>query len=216
MVYPIQHDLMVFGGSLYQTEQWSMSLRMEPSSDGVVPYQESLDNAAAIVSTWWTSGAYSTSKATLEFLKLNRIGTDGKYMNPSMTYLHEYPTPLAGPVAGAGFPAQVSLVATLTTGAVRGLAAKGRIFLPAVAAPVGADGRIQATEATSYAQSVANLLTNLNGAPGLGRVMVISNVREGAARPVTGVQVGRVYDTMRSRRTSLVEEPPAAVPVGGS
>jgi hypothetical protein len=63
---------------------------------------------------------------------------------------------------------------------------------------------------------VASLITALNADASYGETRIYSNVREGASRLVTGVTVGRVLDTMRSRRTSLPEERTAVVTVGGS
>jgi hypothetical protein len=67
------------------------------------------------------------------------------------------------------------------------------------------DGQIGDGPAQYVAMGVNTLLNSLNAALDPWRLSVISNVRDGAVRPVTHVQVGRVIDTLRSRRTSIPE-----------
>jgi len=154
------------------------------------------------------------AQARLAWLKFNRIGVDGKYVN-AFTNRHDW-APTLATSSGSPYPPQVSLVATFETGAARGLAHRGRMFLPTPLAAIDADGRITGGAAASAATKVAALLSALNALPGYGESRVYSNVRAGASRPITGVTVGRVLDTMRSRRSQLAEERSPVMPVGGS
>jgi hypothetical protein len=208
--------LLAFGGPLWTSEQWSCSIRSDPNfGDGNQLSQGALDEIWPAVATWFQSATSPiASHAKLGWLKFNRIGANGKYVN-STTYRKDWATPLATGVSNASAP-QVSLVATLETGASRGRAHRGRIYLPAPRYPLENDGRITAASATAAATSVAGLLTTLNGIASYGSNRVYSNIDAGTSRVITGVTVGRVLDTMRSRRTSLPEERTAVVTVGGS
>jgi hypothetical protein len=75
------------------------------------------------------------------------------------------------------------------------------------------DGRATAANAIRLAGSVSSLINNVNaamsswnGGADAGSVGVFSNQGAGAWHSVTHVQVGRVTDTMRSRRSSLGED----------
>jgi len=220
MAFPSQHFLLAFGGPLFGGEQWSMSLRSTVGGgieDNVPVHQGVLETLRPILQAWITdNGSSIGSQARLGWAKYNRIMPTGLYKHGSTARVDYLPP--VGPTQVTQHAPQVSLVATLETGQSRGLAHRGRIFLPAPRASVGADGRISAGDANSYATSIAGLISALNAIETYGLTVVMSNVREGSTRPVTGVSVGRTLDTMRSRRTSLIEErsAPVAVAPGGS
>lgn len=116
-------------------------------------------------------------------------------------------------------PAQLTVVATLQTALERGRGSKGRMFLPPTStlldSQLGTDGRIPASNADAYADGVRKLVVDLNAAyvgiqsgdEKVGKVGVASNAGTGSFRPVTEIRVGRVVDTMRSRRAKLIEDP---------
>jgi hypothetical protein len=122
--------------------------------------------------------------------------------------------------AGAGTtyaPAQISCVLSLRTAVERGLASKGRMYLPTVDGfgIVGpSDGLASASDVTRTSQACSAFITAINAAYVAtggdflnGKVGVASDKGAGAFRVVTRVSVGRVPDTMRSRRHSLIENP---------
>lgn len=212
MPYPSVHYLTAFGGLLPGGEGWSTSLRSTPNFAG----STTVNDVAAAVSAWFVTTTSPVCRAaTLTWVKHNAIGLDGKYQSQT-TNLVEYATPvLSGGPSSPQHPNQTALVATLETGLARGLAHRGRMFLPLPRYGLQADGRITAADALAAATSVAGLLSALNGVAGFGDVIVASNVREGAVNSVTAVSVGRVLDTVRSRRTSLGEERTALATVTG-
>jgi len=213
--FPSVHYLLAFGGTLYGVEEWSCTLRStsvgaDPGQEGTASITAAL---AAVIKTWWATGQVGAN-GTLDYVKYNRVGMDGKYVNTySSTF--EVAPPIPGNGASEPRAPQIAIVATLETGFTRGLAHRGRIFLPTPSAGPGSDGRIAASNASNLAQKVASLITALNGVEGYGTTCVYSSVVGGANRPVTAVTVGRTLDTMRSRRRSLPEERPVAAPVTG-
>lgn len=137
---------------------------------------------------------------------MNLIGTDGRYVDKFGTVEHVLTTPAAGG-GGAQYPPQVAAAVTLETNASRGLASKGRFYVPS---PVGSfetgPGLFSISAAANLAIRATTLVEDLNEELEGWTVAVVSGTRTGAARLVNRVSVGRVLDTIRSRRTSLVED----------
>lgn len=224
MAYP-EHVLLAFGGSLHGTEEWTNTLRLQGNANTGISTGDLEDGIDDVVTdlTAFIGTSLFHQNLKLEWVKLNKIGPDGKYADPNNTVRRDLATPVAG-TAAAGHPPQVALVATLTTDAQRGLASKGRIFLAGLSSTgfTRTDGLITTTTAADYANGVATLLNNLNNWPGLDAftegldVAVVSKgnaSNPGVARKVTGVSVGRVLDTQQRRRRDLVENYTAPVAV---
>lgn len=213
MPFPHAHYLFSFGGKLRTVdEQWTMGLRFpgDFSLSDQAGEQDLQDDLTAVLAAWWPNGI-SGAPAHLEWTKFNRIGTDGKYVNNYSNTQYVEPGVPGG--FASNYPNQIALVVTLETGLTRGLAHRGRLFFPTPRFNIEqATGKVAVGSMQTIADTVTTLLDNLNTAcAGLTgpaapvRVSVASNVREGAFRPVTGVSVGDVLDTMRSRRTQLTE-----------
>lgn len=215
-MFAAPHNLLAFGGSLFSgLEEWSCTLRSTTTgTDDDAGATAALAAIGDVVSLWVQGNPIMGAQARLGWLKFNRVGVDGKYLS-NTTRLREFTPERVNASGGGNYPAQIALVATLETGAQRGLAHRGRIFLPCPRFGIGVDGRITAEDAQTAATSVATLLGNLNSATGYGSTIVASRTRSGDQRVVTGVTVGRVLDTMRSRRTSLPEERTPVTPVTG-
>lgn len=220
VAYPLNHYLLAFGGPIRSgPEQWSCSLRMRMTGswdpavgapDGKAGEEAALASIVTRLKTWSTNqNTVIAADAKLEWVKFNLIGTNGRYVR-GYTNLHEESPAVAFGVGTCPFPNQVTLVATLRTAIGRGLASKGRIFLPCPKIAVDNDGRISTTNQTAATNAVKALLDSLNTVESGLKVAIVSGTREGQVSDVTTVEVGRVYDTMRSRRTSL-EEVPAPV-----
>lgn len=212
MPFPAEHYLMTFSGPLGAAEQWSFGLRTNLAGFGSPTQDEERDvmlAAAAAISPVWvvdtaTEQTPMTGAAALKTLKYNRIGVDGRYTR-NETNVYDYPTALR-PAAIARYPHQISLAATLETGASRGLASKGRIYLPSPPYPMaGTDPVLSAVDTGKAARWVSRLIGALNTVDGLGSVIVASQTRTGSIRTVNRVSVGNVLDTMRSRRGKLIE-----------
>jgi hypothetical protein len=221
------HFLLQFGGTLYGSEIWSCSLRMAnpvagASSEDPANYLQDMTND---VRTFINSSVFNT-QTVLTFVKFNKINEQGRYASAQESFT-SFLSGTSGPLAtGKGtsttyVPPQSTLAVTLHTARVRGPGSRGRFFVPApaVAAAVGADGRLAAGDVgpvSSLGLQVQTLLTNLNNHPGFDagqgpRVVVATPGGRGAPEgdnvPVTGWSIGRVVDTQRSRRNALLEAP---------
>lgn len=216
MVYPIPFYRLVMSGDLY-AEKWATSISL--LGGDLTPVDTELLDAVAgecikyIAGTTPYASQFSINTRLTE-VKLNRIGTDGKYADPdSMT---KFGSPLAvGPNPTNGAP-QLAPVVTLRTAFERGRANRGRMYLPPHFGyiTVGADGRALASNAVTIASETTRLFNNIKtvwttwlGGGDLGaHPVVMSDIGAGTWHSVTRMEVGRVVDTMRSRRSSLDED----------
>lgn len=205
MVYANPFLRMVVSGTLYNTEQFSWSLSfIQNTVAGDVPD----DVPAGIVTALqvFHQGTDRISQyAKMNSVKLNLIGTDGRYARND-TVEHEYAPPISGSVSFAIVP-QVALVVSTLTGFRRGLAHAGRFYLPLPGEGVDSTGAINPTFVLNTATAAATLIRACNTALGSSwSAGVVSDIGPGAERRITAVKVGRILDTMRSRRSSLVED----------
>ena len=215
MPYPGQFHRLVMIGTWY-TDQFNMTLNIVPSGLGELRMpavdETQLAAAAAVVGTWFplsqgSPGMGFSEHAKLTSIKLNRVGPDGRYVD-SIAREHVYSSPIAGPLSITPAP-QLSLAVTLRTAIERGRGSKGRVYPPGGnwSNGVNADGRASTTQATGQANGMKALINPLNTLYSLiGRVGVASNAGAGRFEHVTHLDVGRVMDTIRSRRSSLVED----------
>jgi hypothetical protein len=142
--------------------------------------------------------------AHLDTIKYNLIDVAGHYADPTATVRWDASSPTSGGAAPGAIPQAAGVVSLMTANA-RGLAHTGRFYMPLFTCALGTDGRISEANATTVAERATTFLDALNADDDTYRVAVLSNVGAGHQNHVTHVRVGRVIDTMRSRRTSLAE-----------
>lgn len=227
MPYPGTFHRLVAIGSLYTDETFNFSMSIVNEGLGaMVPVTETFANTvASVVESWFNdplgaTGVGITSSARLTSVKLNRIDASGHYADPESIEI-VVPGGTAG--GSAAFPPpQTAVAVTLATVMPRGRGSKGRFYLPPLGTngTVGAtDGRMTTTTAGQIATGAAALVNGINAAYftefGTGdflcRVGVASDAGAGVFRYATEVRVGRVIDTIRSRRSSLSEAPSTVV-----
>lgn len=209
-MYPASFVRLVASGPLYGgPERWSVGFSLTAATENINS-DSAREGTKEVLATAFrdffaTNNGVISQAAALDLVKVNVIGTNGKYLH-SKSYFKEF-SPVVTPGGGtARYPNQVALVATLETGFKRGLAARGRVFLPVPPIAVGPGGLITTSDQAAAVASCKVLLDGLNAAIPGSVVVVASDAGSGAIRPVRSVGVGRVLDTMRSRRTSLKEE----------
>lgn len=209
MTFPEAHSLITFFGDAWgATETWQFGLRLDSGfTTSGEPTQTQLNTIRDAYATMHATASFSPTARYIG-MKWAKIGEDGKYVGGGDSITTFLATPLGGG-SGTGssvsaFP-QICVVVSLTTDRLRGYASRGRFYSAPTNLPVGSDGRLAVAAAVSLRDRAKTFLDTVNGA-GLGPVTVYSNVGEGLKREVTGVRVGRVVDTMRSRRSSLDED----------
>lgn len=216
MPYPGSFHRLVLIGNLY-SDTFNTSLSIVPTAIGDfgprAPVNATLlEDVADVVGAWWTNatvalGASCISAARLTSIKLNRIDASGHYQDPE-TFEHIYPSPLNSGISSNEAP-QLAVVATLRTAIPRGRGSKGRMYLPPTlcVTALGTDGRSTVAQALAQAQGVSALFESLNSVySAQGAVGVASDAGAGAFQVCTEVSVGRVPDTIRSRRNKQDED----------
>lgn len=218
MPYARSHQYLTLAGTLFGAERFAFGFRLNTASGSFPPdqagQQELCEDYSAAIEGWWSAQATIGNPARLDLVKLNAIGVDGKYLNP-WTNQKEIVGGLPGnnPVP---FPAQVALVVTLESGFTRGRAARGRVFLPSPGVTIeAAGGRMSAAVRDGAATQVVQLLDAIHAVEVGRRIIVASKLGGGSERSITSISIGRVLDTMRSRRTSL-DEDRASSPLAGA
>jgi hypothetical protein len=213
-----RHVLAQWGGTLPGGEIWSNSLRLASSTTGdtaSVPTEPDmiawLEGSAQAAVAAYHSGttAQIHQAAKLTFLKLNVVDLNGRYVQQN-TLEHVYSPVVSGGGATTLYPNQVALVISTTTDFQRGLAHRGRYYMPLPVFPLDPiSGLISQTNADFAAGAAATFIDALADQPGPDlpdmRVCVMSAKGTGATNVVTGVDVGRALDTQRRRRVELAE-----------
>lgn len=216
MPFP-EHYLLQFGGDL-RSDIWSCGVRFSKPS---LPFnvldeteQETLtEDLADDVVTWMTaaSSGWATA-AKLRYVKFNRITALGRYQDTGVTHVRYFDTaPYPTGSASSALPNQVALAVSWKTAAERGRASKGRIFMPTPALQVDGDtGYIvsASSQLDFVAQRAREFILAINNQPGLDTPGVVASVVsrvDATSRPITGVRVGNVLDTIRTRRNALEE-----------
>jgi hypothetical protein len=220
MPYDRRHVVIQWGGTLPGGEIWSNMLRGGSAGTGAsapVPTHDEMiswlqGELKDEIAAWHSRPSTQTSSSVkLTFAKANVVDQDGHYVEQT-TNEYVYPTPIAGGSAAAFHPTQVAWCLSLTTGLSRGLAHRGRFYLPCPAVDVDrSNGLVSAADAQLVANSLKTFIEAVADTPGLDainpfKVLVMSKGGTGGAtHVVTGVEVGRVLDTQVRRRNALHE-----------
>lgn len=223
MAYP-DHYLLAWGGSIYGgPEQWVNTMRLVPQgwdefgSSWVLPAFDidggAMDDVANDVRTHFQNpdSGYS-SDVRLEWVKFNAIASTGRYKDTTTTHRKDIATPFPAGTGSCAFPAQVSMAVTFKTNRGRGLASRGRVFVPSPnKGLMPGSGRMSQGNIALVAAAWKTFITNVNNWPGYDvasspQCAVVSNrSATGAFSKIHAVTVGDVLDTQRRRREQLVE-----------
>lgn len=142
--------------------------------------------------------------------KIAMLNNDGKTIPDSAQY-YSPPALVKGGGGNQANPPQVSLVATLANSLPRGLATKGRMFLPGIATAVDATGHLSTFQAGAVADKLKIFFDTIYNDADLPGNPVLASVgrgplnMDGAIRNISQIRVGNVYDTQRRRRNALNE-----------
>jgi hypothetical protein len=166
---------------------------------------EGLGDVAADCSAFFADGgARISGDCRLLEVKMARIGPNGLYRADPLIAAVNVPGG-AGP--GLRYPPQVSLAVSLQS-ATRGPRGKGRFYLPGPSIAFdGGNAQMSLADVTGVRDAATAWIQNLNNWPGVDandpKVTIAST--SGINSDVTGVRVGRVLDTIRSRRGQIPE-----------
>lgn len=216
--YRVTFSGTVFGGA----EQWSTGLQMgEEAGDAVEVIPGTAEQIAGYWETFFENGAHQISNAwRCNEVKVAIINTNGTTDLDNIDYF-TYSGGIFGAQGGTPWVSQITLAATMTTEFQRGLASKGRMYLPGVNSGIdAATGKLGATFTNTLNTGFKTFLDALNADTDIpGNVIVASKghktdqldtnghpvYENGRNAVVTGCRIGDVYDTQRRRRNGLTE-----------
>jgi hypothetical protein len=202
-----------FGAVSSPVEVWQFNLNFgtERTHDQVQP---TLENYSDLRAAWVTHIApVMTSDIHLTRVRHALVGDDGRVRRDSAGGYIQTDTngDWSGTVATTAairMPLQTSLVVSLQS-AKAGAVGKGRFFLPWPATTLDADYRIGSALAAQYSQRFRDFVDDCVSAVHYPLVVASGGSAltgdPAGLYPVTSVRVGRVPDTMRSRRSHLLE-----------
>jgi hypothetical protein len=207
------HRVTISGTCFGGQEIWSTGFFLgSPTADAGTASQAQVDAIATRWGTFFTLAANKFSNAYLtQQVKVALLNTDGT-TDPANVVYHTYPTALAGGSAASALPPQISLAASMTSALPRGMASKGRMYLPGYNAVVDATAHISSTDMGTIATAFQTFINGVNtDGTSSAKVILASfgrllpTVIAGSSQLVTGVRIGNVFDTQRRRRDGLIE-----------
>jgi hypothetical protein len=205
-----------FIGSSLERFSYGLSMESQLAGAGEMPSQgEAQDIANDFVAFHGRATSKIWQQAVLKEVKIAAIGADGKYTeDPIIISVNQVGGGGALPVP---LPQAALVVSCESTR--RGPTGKGRFYLPMPNVVITEPGFLMAVataeDVRTSAQTLLGALNNEAGVDVVDRKVVIASSK-GYNTPVTSIRVGRVIDTMRSRRKSLSESYTAEVAVSGS
>lgn len=214
MGFSHQVNRVTISGSMYGgEEEWSTGFYMgNVGADSNAPLQSIVDAIGPLWQTLFTTSAngFSNNYKTHEIKIVSLKASDGKTVPDSQVY-YTYPAPITGGYATNQNPPQIATVCTLIGVAARGLASKGRMFLPGTGFSVDTNGRIPTANQTALTTGMKTFLTAVNALPEDNVILLASQGRKPpliggpVMHEVISIRLGNVYDTQRRRRNALTE-----------
>jgi hypothetical protein len=220
VVYPTHYRAVIeggfFDGSGNKVESWSTSIRIGVTSIGTTTTLDAPDFIDNELTTFCNTVFHTirfNGQVKVDKLSMNQIGPDGRYVDQSTSHFKilSGTDRIGGDGSSTLLPLQTSVVATLRSAKDRGPASHGRMFLPVPQVAIDSDWKIR----NDHLQLLlTDLQTGLGQLSGSGSAVtgaysffpaLVSPKGTGSLERITRVGVGRVLDTMRSRRRSLPE-----------
>jgi hypothetical protein len=211
----------ISGTCFSAAEHWSTGLQVgweDADYDDLVP-----GIAQEFATKWQTffqtaNNKFSTAYA-VTLVKVALINTNGTTDEENIDY-YNYPGTVTGNGFDANYPPQITLAATMTSDFQRGLAAKGRMYLPGINKSIDNTGRLDSAFLETLNTGFKSFLDVINADTDIpGEVIIASKGHktdtldengqpvyvDGRNAFVTGCRIGSVYDTQRRRRNELAE-----------
>lgn len=207
--YDQKHWYLQVGGRMPGgLEAWSNGFRLAiPNGTDLSQLTTAQINAfKAAFQTFYASNIISAG-VLLEYMKYSYVQEDGKLLPGTAAGFSSYGTNVGGTGSLSTLPFQSTIAVTWRTNLARGLAHKGRFYLPLPA--LGADGGTGtiSTTAADQVKALANqLLAQLNAATPAYLAVFSRKAGQPTHQTIVGCAVGRVWDTQRRRRKKLVED----------
>jgi len=214
VVYAHKVNRVTLSGSMWGgVEEWSTGFWLgEESADAVAPTQDEADAIRDLWTTMWTAtNSHISQQYKFEQVKIAPINTNGTTDSAGVVYSYAAGSPSGGNAA-AFYPSQCSLVVTLLSDRPRGLASKGRMYLPGTCAPVTGTGKINGSSHEQVAQAMETFFNGVRASADVVNDPILAAKGTGLFPELTAqndyiesIRVGDVIDTQRRRRNQLSE-----------
>lgn len=215
MVYK-PHTLVAFGGKLLAAtaggtdEIWECTVRgvqLDNPDHTVNDPIGFMNGIQSPLATWFHDASNLMSTfSTLEFVKVNNIGADGKYQDPSHANTHDY-TP--GIVGGKDpiHPDIISCCWSWRTARTRGPGSKGRIYPPNMTLGTASNMDLSSGQRDQHLAAAQRLLHIFQIGDGDTAAMlpVVASKVDASNTPITTIAVGSILDVQRRRKSAEVE-----------
>lgn len=203
------NQVQIIGDCFNQQEIWTTGFSMGfPDQDAPVP---TVADAEFIANAWTdfftnTGSGVTTSYRTLA-VKYNQLGNDGRQItDPTVEYV--YPTPVGGPAQTNLHPPQCTMVLSLRAAQTRGLATKGRMYLPLTGFSIETSGKANPARIGTSLALLQTFFQTLGADTGIVGIPILTSGAQsilGASHPIASIAMGDVYDTQRRRRNAFQE-----------
>lgn len=205
----------MFGGA----EEWSTGFYVgNATADAELPTVQLAEDIATAWETFFEHAqSYISNQYKAEIVKISSFGIDGK-ANSADTVYASLPNNTQG-ARSEMLPPQCALVATLQGPQSRGLASKGRMYLPGVVIGIGNNGQTDPFNTNLICVNLKTFLNAVNASAETDNVVMLAShgqlTSAGAPKigglpavnhEVISVKIGTVYDTQRRRRNGLSEQ----------
>lgn len=215
MVYSA-HTLVSFGGTLAadaaggSPEIWQVGIRGVQADDHSSPVKNPvayMNGLAPALATWYAQAtSLMSTKSTLDWLKVNSIGPDGKYLDASNTNRHDFSPVIPGAMP-AIVPDILSVCWSWRTAKKRGPGSHGRIY--PINNVVGGSNlmALSSSDRDRHLTAAQNLFHILQIGDGDLAEMtpVIASKVNATNTPITEIWIGSIYDVQRRRKSAEVE-----------
>lgn len=195
----------IYGTVAAPLEEWSFSLKFENKVDDTIERLQGFADGA--LSAGWTvhlDEVFPTDVRLTECRAAYILGSGLTQVNSDGTYLQGVKANLDLPGVAVGanpLPLQTALCVSLQT-ARSGPTGKGRFYVPTPGVNLDSSHVMPQGATEAYATAFGQFINGLETA--MDRRCIVASSK-GYTSPVTSVRVGRVLDTMRSRREGQAE-----------
>lgn len=215
MVYR-PHTLVAFGGTLAASfaggtdDEWQCGIRgvqADVLADPVHDPVAYMNGLAPNLATWFADPASLMSTgATLDWLKVNTIGPDGKYVDPSTVNRHDYHPPIQGAIVPI-VPDILVCAWSWRTAKSRGPGSHGRIYPPNNVTGSSPSMGIGGTDRSRHLVAAQELMhwVGLGNGDLAEMQPVIASKVNATNTPITEIWIGSIYDVQRRRKGDEVE-----------
>lgn len=215
MVYAHQVQRVTISGTMFAgAEEWSTGFWMGKENGDADDFTQ--QTAEDILTAWRVffeaGNSYVNNNWVTTQVKTAKINITGNTLQDEVYYAYPQ-TVLDGGAVISPYPPQNSLVVTLLSDRPRGLASKGRMYLPGINAAIQNTGKISATNAGTIADNLKTFFDALTNDADFGANQLILAAKGTGIAPeltaqndwVETIRVGDVIDTQRRRRNGLSE-----------